>query len=77
MTISRKLKIAIKLGDEPAYKIAQRAGMNPCTLSKLLCGIEQPKPNDPRVISVGKILGLEPKECFEELEQTRDYHAKS
>ena len=25
--VSRKLKVAIKLADEPAYKIAQRAGL--------------------------------------------------
>ncbi len=63
--VSRKFKAALKLGDEPAYRVAQKAGVNPCTLSKLICGIEQPKPSDPRVISVGRILGLKPEECFE------------
>ncbi len=65
MMISKKLRAAIKLGEEPAYRIAQQAGLNPSTLSKLICGIEQPKPNDPRVLSVGKVLGLSPDECFE------------
>jgi hypothetical protein len=65
MMVSQKLRAAIKLGDTPAYKLAQQAGLNPSTLSKLICGIEQPKPGDPRVISVGRILGLEPEECFE------------
>ncbi len=64
--ISRRLKIMIKLSEEPAYKLAQKAGLNPSTLSKLICGIEEVKPNDLRVISVGRVLGLRPEECFED-----------
>jgi len=63
--ISNKLKIAIKLGPEPAYIIAQKAELDPSTLSKLMCGIVKVKPFDPRVIRVGKIFGLKPEECFE------------
>ena len=64
--ISQRLKIMIKLSEEPAYKLAQKAGLNPSTLSKLICGIEEVKPNDLRVISVGRVLGLRPEECFED-----------
>ena len=66
--ISQKLKAAIKLGDLPAYKIAQRAELDPSTLSKLICGIAKVKPQDPRVLRVGALLGLEPEECFEDEE---------
>lgn len=64
--ISQKLIAAIKLGSEPAYKIAQKAGVDSTVLSKLLCGICRVKPDDPRVISVGRVLGIPAKECFEE-----------
>jgi hypothetical protein len=62
--ISEKLIAAIKLSPMPAYKIAWSAGINPTMLSKLVNGIERPKPNDRRIISVGKILGLRADECF-------------
>jgi hypothetical protein len=63
--VSRKLRVAIKLSETPAYKIAQAAGENPATLSKLLHGIIPVKPNDPRVIKIGKVLGIPETECFE------------
>jgi hypothetical protein len=63
--ISKKLRAAVKLANEPAYKIAQRASVQPAVLSRLMCGIDLPKPNDPRLIAVGKVLGLQPWECFE------------
>ena len=67
--ISYTMRAAIKLGDTPAYKIAQQAGINPATLSKLMCGIIPVKENDPRVIAVGKVLGIPASECFEGTEQ--------
>jgi len=63
--ISHKLRAAIKLNPIPAYKIAHAAGLNPTTLSKLICGISKVRPGDPRVLKVGKILGLSPEQCFE------------
>lgn len=63
--ISQTMRAAIKLGETPAYKIAQQAGLNPTTLSKLMCGITPVKDNDPRIIAVGKILGIPAKDCFE------------
>ena len=67
VVVSRKLKAALKLGDERAYRIAQRAELDPSMVSKLICGIVKIKPGDPRVIAVGRVLGLKPKECFEEI----------
>ena len=64
MKVSRKFIEALKLGNQRSYKIALKAGINPSTLSKLVCGIEKVKPNDPRIISAGRVLGLKPEECF-------------
>ena len=65
MQLSIKLITAIKLCETPAYKIAWAAGMHPVTLSKLIHGAEKIRPNDPRIIRVGKELGLRADECFE------------
>ena len=62
--ISRQFLISLKLHNRPAYKIAQEAGLNPTTLSKLVRGIDPVRPGDPRLVAVGKILGLSPEECF-------------
>ena len=64
MMVSQDLKIAVKLSPLRAYQIAHLAGIHPSTLSKLLCGIEIPRENDKRVISIGKIVGLSSKDCF-------------
>jgi transcriptional regulator with XRE-family HTH domain len=65
--ISKKLRAAIKLDpDHRAYEIAHKAGIDPSTLSKLICGIVKVNPGDERVIKVGKVLGLSPDECFQE-----------
>ena len=66
MFVSKKFIVAIKLSSKPAYKIAWGAGVNPTTLSKLINGIERPKPNDQRIINVGRILGIPENECFQE-----------
>jgi len=63
--ISQKLKAAIKLSPVPAYKIAQEAGLDPSTLSKMICGIIRIKPGDKRIVRVGQILGVQSDECFE------------
>ena len=63
--VSNAFKIAIKLSEEPAYKIAQEAGVDPNFLSKVLRGIIQVKSGDERVVRIGRILGLKEAECFE------------
>ena len=66
MMVSEKFRATIKLGPVPAYRIAQQAQLNPATLSKLMCGIEKVKPQDPRVLKVAAVIGLRPEECFED-----------
>lgn len=67
--LSRQFLIRLKFHELPAYKIAQQAGVNPNTLSRLINGIDPEKPQDERIISVGHVLGLSPSECFEEEEE--------
>ncbi len=66
--LSKQFLICLKLHELPAYKIAQRAGINPNTLSRLVNGIDRLKPRDPQIIAVGKIIGLEPSNCFSDPE---------
>ena len=55
----------LKLHALPAYKIAHKAGIHPSTLSQLINGIEIIRENDPRILTVAKILGLRKDEVFE------------
>ena len=63
--ISQKLRETVKLSEQRAYQIAHAANMHPSTLSRIICGIERVRPNDPRVIAIGRVLGLHKKELFE------------
>lgn len=67
--ISRRFFEAVKLADRPNYRIAMEAGIHPVLLSKILHGYERINPNDDRVLAVGKLLGLQPHECFSEEEK--------
>ncbi len=64
MMVSREFFIALKLADQPAYRICQAAGVNPTTLSKLIHGCTPLKSDDPRILAVAKQLGISPKEAF-------------
>ncbi len=64
-TVSQQFLIRLKLNQLPAYKIAQRAGVNPTTLSKLINGIDRVRAQDQRIIAVGEVIGLAESECFE------------
>jgi len=66
--LSRQFLISLKLHRSPAYHIAQNAGVNPNTLSRLINGIEPVKSRDPRIIAVGEIIGLSASECFSDSE---------
>ena len=66
--VSTTFLARLKLHDLPAYRIAQLAGENPNTLSRLINGIDLVKPADPRIIAVGKVLGIAPMDCFEKSE---------
>jgi len=69
--VSQKFVEAVKLAPKRAYRIAQEAGLHPTTLSKIMNGIEKAHSNDPRILAVARVLGLDPKECFEEKEKSR------
>ena len=66
--VSREFLAALKLNDRPAYRIAQEAGVNPATLSKICTGCTPVEPGDERVTAVGALLGLTPQKCFAEPE---------
>ncbi len=66
MDLSKKFRIEVKLNDFPAYRLAQMAGINPNELYKLMSGISQVKYGDPRIVAVGKILGLTAEDCFQQ-----------
>ena len=65
MGVSQQFVAAVKLNPLRSYEIAHLAGLHHTTLSKLVNGIERVRPGDERVIRVGRVLGLEPEDCFE------------
>jgi hypothetical protein len=64
--ISRNFRIAVKLSELPAWRLAMNAGINPNVLSKIMSGALRVKPGDERVIKIGRAVGLNPEECFSE-----------
>jgi hypothetical protein len=67
LKISERFWTAVKTSRMKGYEIANRAGIHPSTLSKLLWEVKIARPDDHRVIAVAKVLGLRPEECFEEV----------
>jgi len=65
MKISQKLVATVRLSQLRQYKIATRANLTSSALSRLLCGIDKIKDNDPRIIRVGQVLGIPPQDCFD------------
>ena len=65
MIVSDRFRAAVKLSPLRRYQIAQLAGMSPSTLSQLTNRIIEVRPNDHRVISVARVLGLPVEECFD------------
>lgn len=64
MTVSEKLKRAVKLSPMRAYQIAHRCNLHPSTLSQIVNGIVYVKPGDPRVLRVAKVVGVSENEAF-------------
>ncbi len=64
--VSEQFLIRLKLHESPAYKIAQAAGINPNTLSRLINGIDPVRRGDERIVAVGRVLGVPPAQCFAE-----------
>jgi len=65
--VSQKFKDTIKLDTRPQYQLAIKVGLNPAILNHLIIGYTNPKPRDERIIRVGRLVGLKPGECFDEL----------
>jgi transcriptional regulator with XRE-family HTH domain len=65
IAVSRRLFEAVKLHDEPGYRIAQRAGLTASVLSNLLHGAVRIRPQDPRVLAVAEVVGVPPERAFE------------
>jgi hypothetical protein len=74
--LSRDFIVAVKMADQPAYRIAIQAGLHPSTLSRLLHGAERIAPNDRRIHAVAKVLGLRPSTCFDSARVARDRDGK-
>ncbi len=68
MTVSQQFLIRLRLHDLPQYRIAQAAGIHPNTLSKLVHGAVPVRPDDSRLVSVGRVLGLDSDEIFAPVE---------
>ena len=66
--LSRKFLTALKLHELPAYRIAQLAGVNPTTLSKIVNGIEPLRIDDNRILQVARVLGLSMAEVIDHTE---------
>jgi len=62
---SKEFKIAVLLSPLKQYQIAQIAGIHPSTFSKMLSGAERIKRRDPRIIAVGRVIGIRPENCFD------------
>jgi hypothetical protein len=72
MKLSKEFLVRLKVdSEEPAWRVCQVAGVNPVRFSQLLNRKSQIQPNDPRIIAVGKVLGLSSGECFERAETPR------
>ena len=63
--ISERLKNAIRTSSNRQWKIARRGGLHPVTLSNLVVGSRDVEVGDPRVVAIGRMLGVPEQECFE------------
>jgi hypothetical protein len=64
--VSNRFIAAVKLSKTRAYRLANQAEIHPSVLSKWLNGAERVRPNDARVIAVGRAVGLTPDQCFQD-----------
>jgi transcriptional regulator with XRE-family HTH domain len=67
--VSERFRAAVKLNRLRSYQIAQRAGVHPCALSRILNGIDEVKLGDNRVERLAAVLGIPLEECFGEREE--------
>jgi len=64
--LSKLFLSELKLHPIPAYQLAIAAGLNPSSLSMLMHGGQKVDREDERLVALGKMLGLEEQEVFEE-----------
>ena len=67
MTVSDQFKLALlkkRAAGVRLYRLAQAAGMSPSMLSAIATGAQAVRPNDPRVIRLGELIGVRASECF-------------
>jgi len=62
--ISPRLFAAYCAGRFELRELAERTGLHYATISQLIHGYQKPRLDDPRVIALGRVLGLGPGECF-------------
>jgi len=53
------------------YDVARAAGLHPTTVSSLLNDIVPLREHDPRVLAIGRVLGVPDAECFEPIAERR------
>jgi hypothetical protein len=68
MGMSRALFVAIKTADEPAYRLASKAGMSPGQLSRMMHGAEPVRSDDRRLRRLAKLVGVSPNDVVEPAE---------
>ncbi len=66
--LSYRLRVAVKISRERQYRLARAIAVHPSTLSAWLCGIVDPQRDDPRILELGKLVGVPAEECFEQQE---------
>jgi hypothetical protein len=62
--VSRALFLKIKTGDEPLWRIAQRVGLAPSTVSALIRNYRPVERDDARIIALARAVGLPPERAF-------------
>lgn len=66
MMISRRLWEAVQLSGKRRYELAREAGIHPNVLSQILHGMRPIRRGDPKVLQLGRLLGLTADEIFAE-----------
>ena len=64
MTLSNKLRIAVKMSPQRQYRLAHQIEVHPSVLSAWVNGITDPRPGDPRIVELGRLLDVPADECF-------------
>jgi hypothetical protein len=63
--LSTKFFKALKATGKKIHDVAWEAGVSAGQMYKFTAGIDRPKPGDPRIERLCKIIGLDPDEAFD------------